>query len=95
MHIFSGFAFRSPLHPRAPRNLRARPPRAMRSVGLDSGTLWTAYSGVCARSGRTALRHCPPHATLTRDADTLDARVSLGPDTPRPARFRPVRTKHY
>ena len=42
-HIFSGFAFRSPLHPRALRNLRARPPRALRSVGLDSSTLRTSY----------------------------------------------------
>ena len=40
-HLFNGLAFRSPLHPRAPRNLRARPPRALRSVGLDSGTLDT------------------------------------------------------
>ena len=42
-HLFNGLAFCSPLHPRAPRNLRALPPRALRSVGLDSSTLRTAY----------------------------------------------------
>ena len=49
-HLFNGLAFRSPLHPRALRNLRARPPRALRSVGLDSGTLWTAYLRVLSQS---------------------------------------------
>ena len=46
MHLFSGLAFCSPLHPRVPRNLRARPPRALRSVGLDSSTLATPYRGL-------------------------------------------------
>eukprot|EP00966_Prymnesium_polylepis_P003357 77215-Prymnesium_polylepis.1 len=48
-HLFNGLAFRSPLHPRAPRNLRARPPRALRSVGLDSSTLRTSYRQTAAR----------------------------------------------
>ena len=53
MHIRSGLAFRSPLHARALPNLEGRALKAMRSVGLDSGTLdwtyldsgtlWTAY----------------------------------------------------
>ena len=42
-HLFNGLAFCSLLHPRVPRNLGARPPRALRSVSLDSGTLDTAY----------------------------------------------------
>ena len=43
MHIRSGLAFRSPLHARALPNLEGRRPGAMRSVGLDSGTLDTSY----------------------------------------------------
>ena len=47
MRSFNGLAFCSllQLHPRVPRNLRARPPRALSAevgVGLDLGTLWTA-----------------------------------------------------
>jgi hypothetical protein len=40
MHILSGLAFRSPLHARALPNLEGRALEALRSVGLDSGTLW-------------------------------------------------------
>ena len=42
-HLFNGLAFCSLLHPRVPRNLGARPSRALRSVGLDSATLDTSY----------------------------------------------------
>ena len=64
MRLFNGLAFRSLLHPRVPRNLRARPPRALRSVGLDSGTLWTAYSRVtswsCCRRATVRESLIPP-----------------------------------
>ena len=46
MRLFNGLAFRSPLHARALPNLQERALKAMRSVGLDSGTLdWTLHSG--------------------------------------------------
>ena len=57
-HLFNGLAFRSPLHPRALRNLRARPPRALRSVGLDSGTLDGSYSAA-ARLRAAIVLHMP------------------------------------
>ena len=41
MRSFNGLAFCSPLHARAPRNLCQGALAAMRSVGLDSGTLRT------------------------------------------------------
>ena len=44
MRLFNGLAFCSLFHPRVPRNLRARPPRALRLVGLGLGMLWPAYS---------------------------------------------------
>ena len=43
MHISARLAFRSPLHARALPNLEGRALKAMRSVGLDSGTLRTSY----------------------------------------------------
>ena len=43
MRLFSGLAFCLPLHARAPQNLEGRALKAMRSVGLDSGTLRTSY----------------------------------------------------
>ena len=43
MRLFNGLAFCSPLHARAPRNLCQGALAAMRSVGLDSGTLRTHW----------------------------------------------------
>ena len=62
LRSFNGLAFCSPLHARAPRNLCQGALAAMRSVGLDSGTLiavWTALVKVPASgpSGKPTPTH--------------------------------------
>ena len=43
MHIFSGLAFRSPLHPVVPRNLEGRALSAMRCFVPKEGTVRVVY----------------------------------------------------
>ena len=73
MHLFNGLAFRSPLHPRAPRNLSqgAPAPRALRSVGLDSGTLDTIYPRAPLALAVTDLLCIPTRQSRLTDVNTL------------------------
>ena len=61
MRLFNGFALGSPLHARALPNLQERALKAMRSVALDSGTLWTAYRRAHRRGAHD------PHESHDRD----------------------------
>ena len=60
MHLFSGLAFRSPLHARALQNLEGRALSAMRSVALKVGTTPTRQPCSGGRWPRAG-----PHARAT------------------------------